>query len=435
MKTLRDALSTLTTRGRAFLSAGITCVVCVLILGQKDLLRVGLLLLALPLITAIVTARLRFILSCQRTVVPARVAAGDQAVVSIRLDNPGRIATGLILVEDQIPYVLGSRPRFVVPQLRPKWHREIDYQIRSEVRGRYGLGPLSLRITDPFGFVELSRSFTARTTFVVTPAIWPLPLTDVSGDWSGTGDNRPRSFASAGTEDVTVREYRRGDDLRRVHWRSSARVGELMVRREEQPHQSRATLILDTRKLAHRGSGPASSFEYAVSAIASIGAHLSRSGFMVRLMTDHASPSENTWHDRGISSTGEVEMILDALAVVTPNNRESFSTSGSHEVGSAGLLVTVLGSVSKYDVAALSTLRHGATRALAILLDTRAWTRADASEKSLSIDEQVFLLRTAGWTVSVAGPGSSLASAWRELSVRHTVGSRPFETSTSGPTA
>ena len=68
----------------------------------------------------------------------------------------------------------------------------------------------------------------------------------------------------SGAEDAATREYRYGDDLRKVHWRSTARVGELMVRREEQPVHSRATVLLDGRRGAHRGSGPGSSFEYAV---------------------------------------------------------------------------------------------------------------------------------------------------------------------------
>src|SRR6476659_4413924 len=285
---MRVALSTLTTRGRAFFSAGITATVCAIVLGQRDLLRVGLLLVVLPLFTALLANRVRYLLSCSREISPTRVQAGQSSTVTLHMQNPGRVPTGLMLLEDQVPYVLGSRPRFVLDQLRPRWQRSMAYTVRSEVRGRYSIGPLTVRLSDPFGFVELNRAFTARAALVVTPVVVELPPVRLSGDWSGTGDNRPRAFAAAGTEDITVREYRMGDDLRRIHWRSTARADELMVRREEQPFQSRATIMLDTRGAAHRGSGPASSFEYAVSAAASIGAHLSGQGFTLRLLTDEA---------------------------------------------------------------------------------------------------------------------------------------------------
>jgi len=98
---------------------------------------------------------------------------------------------------------------------------------------------LSLRFADLFGLVELTRSFTTTDALVVTPTVTPLPAIRLGGDWAGGGDSRARSISTMGEDDVTTREYRHGDDLRRVHWRSTARYGELMVRREEQPWQNR----------------------------------------------------------------------------------------------------------------------------------------------------------------------------------------------------
>jgi uncharacterized protein (DUF58 family) len=408
-------LSTLTTRGRAFLSAGLTSTVCAVALGQKDLLRVGLLLIALPLITVWVANRSRYLLSCAREIHPSRVEAGQPATVTLRLENPGRLPTGLMLLEDQVPYVLGSRPRFVVDQLRPRWHRAMSYTMRSEVRGRYSIGPLSVRLSDPFGFVELTRSFTSRATLVVTPPITALPGIRLSGDWTGTGENRPRAFASAGTEDVMVREYRLGDDLRRIHWRSTARAVVLLVRREEQPHQSRATLLLDTRAMAHRGAGPASSFEYAVAATASIGAHLAGRQFTVRLLSDTGDSADTSWHDRGIGGPAEFQLFLDELAVVQTRPASEFA--GRNAQHSSGLVIAVLGAVSATDVAALSRLRAGATRAMAILVDVAAWSRSEpnAQRHTALVDEQADVLRREGWAVVVAEPGDPLPVLWHEL--------------------
>ncbi len=157
---------------------------------------------------------------------------------------------------------------------------------------------MTVRVVDPFGLVELGRAFQTTVPLTVTPRTVPLPSIPLGGAWTGSGDNRPRAFATGSAEDVTVREYRRGDDLRRVHWRSSARVGELMVRREEQPWQSRATLFLDNRMRSHRGQGIASSLEAAVSVAASIAVHLSHRGFTVRLVTAVGEDPSSAWHVR-----------------------------------------------------------------------------------------------------------------------------------------
>ncbi len=410
-------LSALTTRGRAFLSAGVASGVAALVLGQKDLLRVALLLLVLPLLTVGLAQRSRYLLTCSRRIQPARVQAGQPVTVDLRLENPGRTPTGLMLLEDTVPYVLGSRPRFVIDQLRPRWHREMTYTLRSDVRGRYALGPLSVRMSDPFGFVELSRSFHTRTALVVTPVIHPLPTTSLSGDWSGTGDNRPRAFAAAGTEDITVREYRLGDDLRRVHWRSTARTDELMVRREEQPHQSRVTILLDTRAASHRGSGPASSFEYAVSAAASVASHLAGNGFVVRMLMDRDGATDIAWHDRGISAPAEVQMLLESLAVVRLSAGGEFDIISSDY--SAGLVVAILGATAPSDVVRLASLRTGATRALAILLDVPAWAgsnRPGSPGRGVpDAEAQARLMRQQGWTALAVGPADELSDVWKNL--------------------
>jgi Protein of unknown function DUF58 len=412
---MRAALSSLTTRGRAFLSAGITSSLCALVLGQRDLLRVGLMLILLPIVTAWLAHRARYLLSCAREIQPVRVEVGQTAQVTLTLENPGRIPTGLMLLEDQVPYILGSRPRFVIDQLRPRWSRAMTYPVRSEVRGRYAIGPLSVRLSDPFGFVELTRSFSSRASLVVTPTVIPLPPLVLSGDWSGTGDNRPRAFAAAGTEDVTVREYRLGDDLRRIHWRSSARADELMVRREEQPHQSRATLLLDARSSAHRGSGPASSFEYAVSAVASIGAHLAAQNFAVRLISDEAAGPGVSWHDRGISGPAEVRILLESLAVVQTRPYGDLVAGGEHHT--SGLVVAVLGVVTPTDIAGLSRLRAGSTRAVAILLDVAAWSRGSQPGGAVEsqVEDQARALASQGWSVAVARPTDRLGAVWAEL--------------------
>lgn len=363
-------LSTLTTRGRAFVAAGIACAVCALLLGQKDLLRIAILLTSLPLVTLLLVARTRYRISVHRTISPTRVAAGEPATVSLHVENVGRIPTALLLLEDQVPYPLGARPRFVLDRLSSQWQRDLGYPVRSDVRGRFTVGPATLRVTDPFGLVELDRTFRSSDTLLVTPPVYALPYVRLGGEGIPSGDNPPRAIASDGHEDVTVREYRQGDDLRRVHWRSSARRGELMVRREEQPWQSRATVFLDTRRMAHRGQGPGSSFEWAVAAAASVVVHLLQRGYLVQLVTDTGATVETGGNDPNGQSDAE-GLLLNALTVVELSDGAVDPTDSAalSSFDPGGLLFAIVGFGDPAGISVLERLRRGASGAYLIGLD------------------------------------------------------------------
>jgi uncharacterized protein (DUF58 family) len=428
---MREALAAMTTRGRAFVAAGITAVACAVVLGQEDLLRVGALLALLPVVTAFFLGRSRYRLGLVRSVVPSQVTAGMEAKVQLDLTNDGRMPTGLLLLEDQVPYVLGSRPRFVVDRMATGRKRSVGYVVRSDVRGKFTIGPLSVRLNDPFGLVELNRMFSSTSTLVVVPRVVPLPPIPLSGAWTGSGDNRPRAFASGSAEDVTVREYRQGDDLRRVHWRSSARVGDLMVRREEQPWQSRATLFLDNRKLVHRGRGAASSLEHAVAMAASIAVHLVQRGFTVRLVTASGDEQGGSWHERG-GHAGETAPLLESLAVVTPAGRPDLDTRWLQDPGHSGLLVAVVGAVGDHDKAAFSRMRHTAATAMAVVLDVDAWGGSSAQAGSDGEPSGASWLRAQGWQSVGAAPRTPLSSVWQELGLSSGAAARAVHRSVVG---
>jgi uncharacterized protein (DUF58 family) len=410
---MRAAFSGLTTRGRSFLAAGVAACLCGFFLSETDLLRVGIFLCALPIATALVVARTRYRLSCARRIEPQRVPVGETAQVVLRVENLSRVTTGVLLLEDRLPYSLGGRPRFVVNRVEPRGIREVAYPVRSDVRGRFVVGPLSLRFADLFGLVELTRSFTTTDALVVTPAVVPLPPIHLGGDWASGGDSRARSISTMGEDDVTTREYRHGDDLRRVHWRSTARYGELMVRREEQPWQNRGVLLLDTRAVAHRGEGPSSSFEWAVSATASIGSHLARDGFGLRFVTDVGA--EVSGYSAAAMAGAPFEgVLLDSLALVTTSGGHSLSAglANIRRGGGEGLVIAVLGSLTDADLDALTRFRHHASSCVAIMLDTATWTSSQLPTPHREHAQSRALLASAGWRVLSGSARTDLRTMW-----------------------
>jgi uncharacterized protein (DUF58 family) len=448
-------LAGMTTRGSSFLAAGIAAAFTGYLLGERGLLCVGIALVALPLLAAAAARRGQYRLGTSRIIRPPRVPAGHTATVTLRLDNVSRSATGLLLAEDAVPYALGARPRYVLDKIERNGTRELTYTLRSDVRGKFEIGPLQLRVADAFGLVEVGRSLSGRTMFIVTPRVVPLARTVISRSWAGEGDGRARLASMAGEDDVIPRNYRDGDELRRVHWRSTARYGELMVRREEQRWRNRATVLLDSRTLAHIGTGASSSFELAVSAAASVGVHVSQEGLTGQFITDNDVIRSGPFFE---------DRLLDALAVIRPSPVRTLDRAFKElKLSGAGVIVAVLGKMTSADAKQLAACRTEGSQGIALLLDVGTWAdsarrsapktaaaeatsaatsngSADGSgadgdaaaerdaataaqdtrarpTKSVSAETAAAaaVLRGAGWHVTTIDASTSLATAWRRL--------------------
>ncbi|KUL37835.1 hypothetical protein ADL22_20425 [Streptomyces sp. NRRL F-4489] len=428
---LRAAFGGLTTRGRSFLAAGAAAAACAYLLGQADLLRVGLLLAALPLVCVLVLHRTRYRVAGGRALAPARVPAGAEAQVRLRVENVARFPTGVLMLQDRVPYVLGPRPRFVLDRVEPGGSREVSYRVRSDLRGRYPLGPLQLRMADPFGMCELTRAFSTSDTLTVVPRVEPLPAVRLAGESSGYGDGRHSALAAAGEDDVIPRGYRHGDDLRRVHWRATARHGELMVRREEQPRRARCTVLLDTRAVAHDGSGPDSAFEWAVAGAASVAVHLLGLGFSVRLLTDTGGAVPGPEAGGAAGEPGDAAgLLLDTLAVVRHSEEETLA--GAYDAlrgGGEGLLVAFFGDLDEEQAALAGRIRRRCATAVAFVLDGDAWALGPGGIRfatgAAPVGERLRRLREAGWTALPVAPGDALADLWRAADGAGAAGADP----------
>jgi uncharacterized protein (DUF58 family) len=399
---MRAPLRWLTRRGWSFVAAGGAAIGCGLGIPEPDLLRIGALLVVLPAVSALVTLTFRHRVSCSWTLDPARVPAGQPATVTVRVRNVSRRRTGVLLAEDLIPAPLASRPRFLLDGIEPGGHRELSHQIRPDSRGRFSLGPLRVAVADPFGLVQFSRSYGATSTLMVTPRIFPLPPATAPRSGPGEGNGGMHTIPGVGEDDSGPRAYQQRDGLRRVHWKSTARYGELMVRREEHQRHDGASVFLDTRRSAHSGGGAASTFEFAVSAAASISAHLSGAGVQARLITEAG--------DLAPRGSGQ-DTLLDTLAVISPSGDVSLEPGMSALASAGGQLIAVVGRLSPQDARQLAASRRGNAPAMALLLAVSGWD-SDAIDEDTGHAAEV--LSVAGWQVAMAAASTPLAAAWQQ---------------------
>lgn len=415
----RRAVAELSVRGRAFLAAGLTAMLCAFLLGQRPLMAAGAFAGAVPLVSLLVMRCSRFDVHLRRRLRPERVAAGATTRVTLSLVSQGRVPRRQTLVEDRVPYVLGPRTRIVVHDLAPGHVTTLDYDVTAEVRGRYEIGPLRLHVRDPFGMVDLVREFSHTTALVVRPRISTLPRIHLDGGAGTSGEERPRAAALGSAEDATVREYRRGDDLRRVHWRTTARTGELMVRREEDPFQAHATVLIDNRASAHAGATVGSSFERAVEIAASICAHLASEGYTVTLVDADGVAAVSS------PRTGGAAQTLDRLAVIGLTDRGDLTRWSDHSrAGERHVTAVVLGRQIDGDAAVMSTLTRRGTTRIAVVLDVELWRFSrdtglppqHRSERPSDTPRSVpgWFTRQ-GWRTSPVRPADAPATVWQRV--------------------
>ncbi|WP_432486950.1 DUF58 domain-containing protein [Kineococcus sp. SYSU DK018] len=397
-----------TARGWALLLTGLVAAGAAPALGQRDLLRVGVLLTTLSVLAALVAHRSARSLDLTSRSGSGMAEAGAPSTVRLTVLGRGRPA-GRVVLEDAVPLALGGTARIAVPRLADGESLDLDHTVRSDVRGSYRLGPVTVRARDPFGLVVASRTTGPATTLDVLPRVHHL--TDVPLGEPGGARGTSAGAATTSPEDASIRAYRVGDDLRRVHWRSTARRGEVMVRSDEHPGRPDVVLLLDDRAGAHHGRGAASSLEWAVSAAASVAVHLHGRGHRVRLL--HGGLLEQV---RGTDEGSAVRSLLQSLARLRPGPDDGLARSlaalGRTE---STLLVAFLGEVDEADVQPLASARPPGTPALALLQRTRLWDAGqggEAPEVEVGSRRAHLVLARAGWRTAVATPATSVAQTW-----------------------
>jgi uncharacterized protein (DUF58 family) len=205
-----------------------------------------------------------------------RPTVGRSAYVELVVSNASRTRSPNVEVVDHLP----ERHPFRELPVGGFETRKIREPVLFAKRGLYELGPAEVRTADPFGLLRFVRRFGTRTEVTVYPEVFELagfPLRGKKGEAGTRG-----SFAQRGDEFSGLREYRRGDDRRHIHWKSVARTGELIVKEFVQESPQRHAVVLDLRR---PGIGATEAeVEDAISAAGSVLYHLFREGLSFRLL-------------------------------------------------------------------------------------------------------------------------------------------------------
>ncbi len=342
-----------TARGWTSLVGGVLWTIITIATGQADLAPIGLFLVALPLVSLLAMLPSARPLHASRQLPDTLVCVGDLFAWQIDFDTDGLNPGGVgILTEELEPGIgqdvtsafrLGAQPQEVTA----------SFHTTAQRRGCWRIGPTHITFIHALGFARVRRTTKDADSVVVAPRVHPLgPSNASSADAVGAHLSSGR-HGLASVDDAIVRPYVSGDDIRRVHWRSTARVGSLVVRREDDAWDQQAQLLLDTRSAFTDTVVVDPRFEAMVELTASLAVHLIHTGYAVRL-TDTSGQSQRFDQSPDIASH---EALL-ALAEVrpTPGDLTPLTVARRRR---GDLVIAVLAHVDVTDAYALTSAAHG----------------------------------------------------------------------------
>ncbi|GAB3649553.1 DUF58 domain-containing protein [Glycomyces tarimensis] len=194
---------------------------------------------------SVIAARPR--LEVERSIAPDRVSAGQSATVALEVRNAGRFRAVNARAVDTYGGATHASRRVAVPlaRLRPGKSTSATYSVTTERRGVIESGPLGIGKRDLLGLAATAGSFGPTARLWVHPRLWNLGRTPdgLARSLEGTADKVEQGSLTF----HSLREYVIGDELRHVHWRTSARIGQLMVKEHVDTSLPTVAIALDDR--------------------------------------------------------------------------------------------------------------------------------------------------------------------------------------------
>ena len=351
----------LTRSGRTLLLGVVALVVVARFLGTLELYLLAGMAMVAVVAAFLLTVTRRLRLRIDRQVSPSRVRAGVPARVDLTVENEGSRASPVLRILDRV----GDGPggNLLLAPLRRSATTTISYALPTARRGPLAIGPLELTHGDPLGLASATIVGAPRAEVLVFPSLVDLaPLRAGSGTLTGSDRQVVRSVAPSGDEFFALRPYVLGDELRRVHWRNSARTDELVVRQEERPRQGQVVVVLDVRRDGYDEPG----FERAVSAADSALHAAWAGGDVVRFLTSNGGDSGP------ITQRSQLDAIEERLARVAVTSAASVvrTVEDATRSTTGGSLVLITGHVVQDTIGVATRARR--TFGAVVVITTQA---------------------------------------------------------------
>lgn len=392
----------LTRQGWALGLAAVALVVAGRFFGTLELFLLGAAAAALLVAVVVRALLLRVDVAVRREVHPPRVHAGTPSRIDLEITNRGRRATPVLRLVDAVSGTRGAD--LGLGPMDPGATVRAAYRLPTERRGLVQIGPLHLVLGDPFGLTAVRIRAAGRTDLTVYPRIDNIAeLPETAGHDPDAAEQSPTSLGRAGEEFFALRPFQIGDELRKVHWPSSARYDELQVRQTELPWQGRATVLLDLRSDVHTDA----SLDVAVSAVASIITATRRSGDLVRLVATDGTDSGF------LPGNAAYSAILEYLATVprSPGSSLMRLLDSLSRTSHGGALVVVSGALGPHDRTRIGAIRHRYATSTTVVVDRSAWdpTAPETTTDDEAHAGEVHITRSVpfatGWNRSVGRRG------------------------------
>jgi uncharacterized protein (DUF58 family) len=312
-----------TRRGRSVLALGFVVYVAAWIFGSKPLYPVAIGLLAVSLLSWLWVRLAKGPFRFHRRTRESDIYEGEDVAIRLAVEPQGRVPPTNVVVTERIGR-LGEQ-RHILRRFGRTLR--IDYTLPSVARGRYAFENVRAQLSDPFGLQRVIVPLPSAGALLVYPRLVRLERLFSDGGAGVRDGRRLLLHRPAGFELHSVREYVQGESLRTVHWRSTARRGELMVKELEDTPRDEIAVLLDADARAVAGE----SFDVQVRAAGSILEAYVRHGRRALLMVNGAERVAQ--HVR--SSESDWRRALELLAAVEPSGRVPLASLLAEEAGAA----------------------------------------------------------------------------------------------------